>query len=441
MRLHHLDATAFGPFATTVAVDFDALSRAGLFLLTGATGAGKTSVLDAVCFALYGEVPGDRQGAKRLRCDQAPADVATEVRLELTMAGRRFRIVRSPAWERPKKRGTGTTTEPASVRLSERVDGSWIPLSSRLDETGLQITGLLGMNAAQFYQVVMLPQGRFQSFLRARSEERHRLLQRLFRTARFEEVERWLGERRRTLRRWSARHADDVAGLVNRISEVSEETLPVAWDVHDLSVPAAAGEVASWATRLRGDADLAAAAAAAHVDQAAETEGRRAETLDRATRLAELQRAHAQAAADRDRLAAAAEDHAGRVRRVDLAQRAARVVPLHVLASEQAQAADEARRRAETLTRAATQLLGLETADPTGHCLETASREADHAAATARDMLPRERALVGLRAELDRDRAALAALGEERERVDAELTVLPQELARLRDELGSAIRA
>jgi exonuclease SbcC len=71
MRLHRLEVTAFGPFAETVTVDFDHLSDAGLFLLSGPTGAGKTSVLDAVCFALYGDVPGDRAAAKRLRCDQA----------------------------------------------------------------------------------------------------------------------------------------------------------------------------------------------------------------------------------------------------------------------------------------------------------------------------------------------------------------------------------
>ncbi len=71
MRLHHLKAEAFGPFATEVCIDFDDLSAAGLFLLSGATGAGKTSVLDAVCFALYGDVPGDRGSAKRLRSDQA----------------------------------------------------------------------------------------------------------------------------------------------------------------------------------------------------------------------------------------------------------------------------------------------------------------------------------------------------------------------------------
>ena len=77
MRLHHLEITAFGPFADTVSVDLDRLSAAGLFLLAGPTGAGKTSVLDAVCFALYGDVPGDRAAAKRLRCDQAESGVAS----------------------------------------------------------------------------------------------------------------------------------------------------------------------------------------------------------------------------------------------------------------------------------------------------------------------------------------------------------------------------
>jgi exonuclease SbcC len=163
MRLHHLEIEAFGPFAGHVVVDLDRLSEAGLFLLSGPTGAGKTSVLDAVCFALYGDVPGDRGAAKRLRCDQAAPGVAPTVTLEATLAGRRFRIVRSPAWERPKKRGSGTTTQQASVTISERVDGAWTPLSSRLDETGHLVTRLVGMNLTQFTQVAMLPQGRFQA--------------------------------------------------------------------------------------------------------------------------------------------------------------------------------------------------------------------------------------------------------------------------------------
>ena len=174
MRLHSLEIEAFGPFAAPAHVDFDELSEAGLFLLSGATGAGKSSVLDAVCFALYGDVPGDRSAAKRLRCDQADPAAVPRVTLEATLSGRRFRVVRSPAWERPKRRGAGTTVQQSSVTISELVgepdERHWQPLSSRLDETGDLVTRLVGMNLPQFTQVAMLPQGRFQAFLRAKSE-------------------------------------------------------------------------------------------------------------------------------------------------------------------------------------------------------------------------------------------------------------------------------
>ena len=227
MRLHRLEVTAFGPFAATVEVDLDALSDAGLFLLTGPTGAGKTSVLDAVCFALYGDVPGDRGSAKRLRADQAAPGVRPRVELELSVAGRRLRLVRTPAWEREKLRGTGTTTEQASVVLAARLpDGEWRTLSTRLDETGHLVGDLLGMTLTQFTQVAMLPQGRFQAFLRAKSEDRHKLLQQLFRTGRFEDVEAWLRDLRTGLRRESGRLQQVVADLASRVSETADVQPP-----------------------------------------------------------------------------------------------------------------------------------------------------------------------------------------------------------------------
>ncbi|MFJ2902697.1 AAA family ATPase [Streptomyces sp. NPDC087212] len=201
MRLHRLDITAFGPFGGSQSVDFDDLSAAGLFLLHGPTGAGKTSVLDAVCYALYGSVPGARHSGQgvTLRSDHASATARTEVTLELTVAGRRLEITRQPPWERPKKRGTGTTLEKAQTWLREHDagTGTWRDRSRSHQEIGEEITQLLGMSREQFCQVVLLPQGDFARFLRADAEARGKLLGRLFDTQRFADVEKRLSDRRR----------------------------------------------------------------------------------------------------------------------------------------------------------------------------------------------------------------------------------------------------
>ena len=250
MRLHELSVTAFGPFVDEVAVDFDALSAAGLFLLTGDTGAGKSSILDAVCFALYGEVPGDRHSAKHLRSDHAAPSAEPRVALRLSIGERTFRFTRSPAWERPKRRGTGTTRVQAHVVVEEHRGGSWEALTNRLDEAGQLVTGLLGMTVTQFTQVAMLPQGRFQAFLRATSAERQGVLQRLFRTRRFEEVERWLAERRLELHRTSAAAHARTAGVVNRIVEASGSPVPEGWSLDDLEPAMVDDVLLTWTAEL-----------------------------------------------------------------------------------------------------------------------------------------------------------------------------------------------
>ncbi|MDQ0800761.1 SMC family ATPase [Arthrobacter sp. SLBN-112] len=207
MRIHHLRISGFGPFAGTEDIDFDRLSAHGLFLLNGPTGAGKTSVLDAICFALYGSVPGARQDGKRLRSDHAEPGQEPAVTCEFSAQGRRFEVTRSPAWDKPSARGrNGFTTQQAKTLLRERVGGTWVEKSARNDEAGAEIMALLGMDREQFTRVVMLPQGDFAAFLRSKAADRLDLLQKLFGTQRFEALEQELS-------RQASAAKEDVAAL------------------------------------------------------------------------------------------------------------------------------------------------------------------------------------------------------------------------------------
>ncbi|MFD0309035.1 AAA family ATPase [Streptomyces sp. NPDC127119] len=319
MRLHRLHITAFGPFGGAQEVDFDDLSTAGLFLLHGPTGAGKTSVLDAVCFALYGSVPGARQGGS-LRSDHALPDVRTEVTLELTVSGRRLEITRQPPFARPKKRGTGTTTEKAQSWLREyhAPAGSWKDLSRSHQEIGEEVTQLLGMSREQFCQVVLLPQGDFARFLRADAEARGRLLGRLFDTQRFAAVEQRLAERRRTAEtQVRAGDADLLAGA-HRMQQAVGDLVELPLPELAPGDPGLAEAVLEWAAINRStarewftithraqaateSAQAAAARVLEDVREVARLQRRFAEAGERAARLEERSGAHREAQARMER--------------------------------------------------------------------------------------------------------------------------------------------
>ena len=289
MRLHALCLTAFQAFAGSEHVDFDALGEGGLFLLHGDTGAGKTTLLDAVCFALYGDVPGARSRDARLRSDHAADDVRTEVELEVTLRERRLRIVRRPRQTRPKLRGEGTTEEPPTCTVQVLAeDGSWSVLAARRDESDAELADLLGMSCEQFCQVVLLPQGEFATFLRADSGERQAVLERLFGTDRFTRVEHWLGERRK--RAWAELQASmlDVRNVVSRLSEVSGESPPEDWEHEHEALRA-------WAGRLGVTAEAEQESAAAARREAATARGAAESALADATALAQRHAAHAAA--------------------------------------------------------------------------------------------------------------------------------------------------
>lgn len=199
MKPHRLELEAFGPYADPTGIDFDALSDEGLFLIHGSTGAGKTFLLDALSFALYGEVSGDRN-VRSLKSDHAAPAAVPRVQLEFSCGGARYRVERCPAYTAPKARGQGFT-EKAAQAVLWRLNGSEAePIASRTTEVSREVEQLVGLNGSQFRQVILLPQGRFAEVLRARAEEREALLKTLFDTVRFEQASFWLDEQAKAAR-------------------------------------------------------------------------------------------------------------------------------------------------------------------------------------------------------------------------------------------------
>ena len=199
MKPHQLTIEAFGPYAERVAIDFDALSGEGLFLIHGSTGAGKTFLLDAMCFALYGEVSGDRS-VKGLRSDHAGPLAVPRVELEFSAGGCRYRVQRSPAHTAAKARGQGSTEKVPTAVLLRLVGPDSQAIASKVTEVTREVEQIVGLNAAQFRQVILLPQGRFAEVLRAKAEEREALLKTLFETVLHERASDWLEEQAKSAR-------------------------------------------------------------------------------------------------------------------------------------------------------------------------------------------------------------------------------------------------
>ncbi|MFE7355578.1 AAA family ATPase [Streptomyces sp. NPDC057543] len=357
MYLHHLTVQAFGPFARTEAVDFDALTSNGLFLLRGDTGAGKTSILDAVCFALYGTVPGIRP-THRLRSDHAPTDTRTHVILEFSAAGRRLKIMRKPKQTYPSKRAkTGTATAEATVELHQWTDtdgvAGWEPVSANHQDTAREIEAVLGLSKEQFCQVVLLPQGDFATFLRSDAKDRAVLLRRLFDTGRFQELQAWLTNRSKATRK----DLDEVTTTLQQLSErIHQEAGPLLYQEGtsadevarpDVQHPA---DVLPWAQHLRTRAQNAHAAAVAD-EEHSDTEHQQAKTEHQRTiELANQQAQHAQAQARRAALDDKAAGHPRIRSQLDSGRRAERLRPLldavkhtSLVQGEAATAEDDAR--------------------------------------------------------------------------------------------------
>lgn len=179
MKPLKLVLSAFGPYAGRTEIDFTRLGEQGLYLITGDTGAGKTIIFDALCYALYGETSGGTREASMLRSQYAAADVPTFVELAFHLRGQEYIVRRNPEYQRPAKRGSGLTLERAAAEL--RYPDARQPVT-KTGEVDRAVKELLGLDYKQFTQIAMIAQGQFRKFLDTNTDERSKIFRELFHT-------------------------------------------------------------------------------------------------------------------------------------------------------------------------------------------------------------------------------------------------------------------
>ena len=495
MRLHRLTMTAVGPYAGTETIDFDRFAASGLFLLTGPTGSGKTTIIDAIVFALYGDVAdADDSSKDRIRSRLAGPETQTVVELVFSTSAGTYRVRRTPAYRRPKRRGTGTTPERASLkvwRLTGPDGRSADDAVLRPDEAGPELARAVGLSRSQFTQTVVLPQGKFARFLRASSDERHLLLRDVFGTRVYDDLQKELAERARGAKRTaeSARAdvrsaAEALIALLSGADGADDDTdgADGAPDPADrLRLATAAAEVDAVAVEAvldeaRAGLDARLARTEADLAEARERRSRATAALEEAKDLA------ARLARRKDLMEAGRrlEDGAAQARedvdRLDAAQRAARVAGVEALARRSALGAraaledlarevagddegEEARAEmAGALDRLDLDHLGAAApqADPTAapppapplsstaallEDLRARAKAARERAATLAPLEELEQGLGARRAELDERRAQETEMHDLVVRDEEALAALPQDEDRLRTGLAAARRA
>ena len=202
MRPLKLTMSAFGPYAGQTTVDFDALGTTGLYLITGDTGAGKTTIFDAIAYALYGEASGETRESSMLRSKYAEPETPTFVELTFANGGERYTVRRNPEYTRPKTRGTGTTVQKADAELT-MPDGRVI---TKTREVTAAVTEVIGVDRAQFSRIAMIAQGEFRRLLLAQTDERKAIFRQIFRTGKYLALQNRL--------------KDDAAALEKRCGEL-----------------------------------------------------------------------------------------------------------------------------------------------------------------------------------------------------------------------------
>lgn len=214
MRPLKITMSAFGPYADTVTIDMEQLGKSGLYLITGDTGAGKTTIFDAITFALYGEASGNNRDSKMLRSKYAQSDTKTEVELAFLYGGREYKIKRNPEYIRPKKSGQGFTKESASAELTYP-NGK---VTTSLKDVNKEIIEIMGIDKNQFSQIVMIAQGDFQKLLLASSNDRKKIFQKIFNTEKYEKLQQKLNDEKRKAYKLVEKASDSLSQYIGGIS-------------------------------------------------------------------------------------------------------------------------------------------------------------------------------------------------------------------------------
>ncbi|MDR1189085.1 MAG: SMC family ATPase [Bifidobacteriaceae bacterium] len=413
MRLHRLEFGGIGPFAGARTIDFADLTASGLFLLEGPTGAGKSTLIDALIFALYGSL-GEPGAYDRLRSDYAASTEESYVDLVYEVGAGIFRIRRTPRYERARRRsasGSGlddqdsasrTTTRNATARLwrlNSPDDQAGEIIATKVEESSTEVRRTIGLSRDQFVQTVVLPQGQFASFLKADNEDRRALLQRIFGTELYQRLADELKNRRAeadSRQRALAGQLEAAVTALGKVADLPEEARSALAD--------AAAEVADrggtgLSATARGDDSVLTALTGEVLSEVQATAQRAASALETATEAATLAGTAAQAAgkaastaADRQRLAnRLAELEADRPRRsaagqaLDAARRAGPIIAS--LDSAEASRQDLATAQAKAAG------LGLDPDHLDDAALQDALEDAQSAASRAKDQLEAAKAL------------------------------------------------
>lgn len=221
MRPLKITMSAFGPYAGEVTLDMQKLGKSGIYLITGDTGAGKTTIFDAISYALYGEASGNYRENTTLRSKYASADTPTFVELEFEYNNEIYKINRNPEYPRPNKRGEGFTKQSANAELV-MPDGSVI---TKIKEVNAKVEEIIGINKNQFSQIAMIAQGDFRKLLNCETNERSKIFRKIFKTEPYHNIEIKLSSLFNELKRNRKKEKSGIEQYINQLKCNENDTL------------------------------------------------------------------------------------------------------------------------------------------------------------------------------------------------------------------------